>query len=268
VGRQFLVQLSFRHETAVTTATAARTWPSQKSVVAAKPATVAAASAWNGIAPPTQAPARSESGIAASAPSATPSTAIRLPVDMQPTMGARPFRSWSARSPGRYISTAVGDPGWHLKNSGSGWTVTAQACSGSSSICTAGLPKRYISGVRIDTANPSHAYLSLSGYSRKWMIGPDDPGAGHVFESTTGGLSWTDVSGNLPDVPMDDIVFERGNLVVATDFGGFTSSNDGAAWSRFGTGLPNVVVDQLTEDPNGNLVAATHGRGVWTIAAP
>jgi hypothetical protein len=155
-----------------------------------------------------------------------------------------------------------------LKNSGSGWTVTSQACTGSSSVCTAGLPKRYISGVRIDIANPSHAYLSLSGYSRKWMIGPDDPGAGHVFESTTGGASWTDVSGNLPDVPMDDIVFERGNLVVATDFGVFTSSNDGAAWSRFGTGLPNVVVDQLTEDPNGNLVAATHGRGVWTIAAP
>jgi len=28
------------------------------------------------------------------------------------------------------------------------------------------------------------------------------------------------------------------------------------------------VVSQLTVDPNGTLVAATHGRGIWTIAAP
>lgn len=55
---------------------------------------------------------------------------------------------------------------------------------------------------------------------------------------------------------------------AATDFGVFTSSDDGVSWSRYGTGLPNVVVDQLTPDPNGNLVATAHGRGVWTIAAP
>ena len=67
---------------------------------------------------------------------------------------------------------------------------------------------------------------------------------------------------------MDDVVFELGHLVVGSDFGAFTSSNDGATWSRLGTNLPNVVVNQLTVDPNGTLVAATHGRGVWTIAAP
>jgi hypothetical protein len=146
-----------------------------------------------------------------------------------------------------------------LSNSGGSWHDTAQA---------SGLPNRYISGVRIDTADPSHAYLTLSGYSRKWMIGPDDPGVGHVFESADGGSTWADVSGDLPDVPMNDLVFENGNLVVATDFGVFTSSDNGTSWSRYGTNLPNVVVNQLTQDPNGNLVAATHGRGLWTIAAP
>ena len=156
-----------------------------------------------------------------------------------------------------------------LSNKGGSWHVTSQACTGSSSTCSAsGLPNRYISGVKIDTANPNHAYLSLSGYSRKWMIGPDDPGVGHVFETANGGASWTDVSGNLPDGPMDDVALANGHLIVASDFGVFTSSNDGATWSRLGTNLPNVVVDQLTIDPNGVLIAATHGRGIWTFPTP
>ena len=155
-----------------------------------------------------------------------------------------------------------------LKNSGSGWTVTSQVCTGGGACAASGLPKRYISGVRIDPANPTHAYLVLSGYSRKWMIGPDDPGIGHVFETKTGGASWADRSGSLPDAPMDDLVYEGGKLAVATDFGVFTSSDNGTTWLRYGSALPNVVVDQLTEDPNGKLIAATHGRGIWTISAP
>ena len=155
-----------------------------------------------------------------------------------------------------------------LSNSGGSWHATAQACTGDSAPCSAGLPDRYISGVKIDTANPDHAYLSLSGYSRAWMLGPDDPGVGHVFETKDGGTTWADISGNLPDAPMNDIVFENGHLVVGSDFGVFTSSNDGGTWGRLGTNLPNVVVSQLTVDPHGVLVAATHGRGIWTIAAP
>lgn len=33
------------------------------------------------------------------------------------------------------------------------------------------------------------------------------------------------------------------------------------SFGRLGTNLPNVVVDQLTINPNGALVAATHGGG-------
>jgi photosystem II stability/assembly factor-like uncharacterized protein len=155
-----------------------------------------------------------------------------------------------------------------LSNSGGSWHATAQACTAGAACAGSGIPDRYISGVKIDTANPNHAYLSLSGYSRKWMIGPDDPGVGHVFQTSNGGTSWTNISGNLPDVPMDDIVYQNGKLVVASDIGVLTSADNGATWSRLGTNLPNVVVDQLTVDPNGTLVAATHGRGIWTIPAP
>jgi len=155
-----------------------------------------------------------------------------------------------------------------LSNSGGTWHATAQACTGGGSCASSGIPNRYISGVKIDTTDPNHAYLSLSGYSRKWMIGPDDPGVGHVFETTNGGTGWVDRSGDLPDVPADDIVAEGSHLVVGTDVGVFTSADNGSTWSTLGTNLPNVVVTQLTVDPHGTLVAATHGRGIWTIAAP
>lgn len=155
-----------------------------------------------------------------------------------------------------------------LSNQGGSWHATSQVCTGGAGCASPALPNRYISGVKIDTSNPDRAYLSLSGYSRQWEIGPNDPGVGHVFQTTDGGHSWSDVSGNLPDEPMNDIVSEHGHLVVASDDGVFVSSDNGATWSRLGSNLPNVVVDQLTIDPNGKLVAATHGRGVWTILAP
>jgi hypothetical protein len=43
-----------------------------------------------------------------------------------------------------------------LNNSGGTWHATAQECTGSASCPSAGLPNRYISGIKIDTANPSH----------------------------------------------------------------------------------------------------------------
>jgi hypothetical protein len=36
-------------------------------------------------------------------------------------------------------------------------------------------------------------------------------------------------------------------------------------WSRLGTGLPNAPTNNLTLAPNGAVVAATHGRGIWTL---
>jgi photosystem II stability/assembly factor-like uncharacterized protein len=182
--------------------------------------------------------------------------------------------AWCGPCNGAFSTTAGGFKAGivMLNNAGGAWHAASQVCTFKSATCPAsGMPDRYISGVRIDPANPMHAYVTLSGFSRKWMIGPgDDPGVGHVFETTNGGGLWIDHSGNLPDVPMDDVVFLGGTkLAVATDFGVFTSSDDGATWANLGSNLPNVVVDQLTLDPSGtHLIAATHGRGIWTIATP
>jgi len=90
-----------------------------------------------------------------------------------------------------------------------------------------------------------------------------------VFETTNGGQSWTDISGNLPDIASEALLLSHGQLALATDQGVFTArAGQGTAtsWSRLGSGLPNAAVDDLTAGPGGFIYAATHGRGVWRIA--
>jgi hypothetical protein len=126
------------------------------------------------------------------------------------------------------------------------------------------LPQRYLSGLRVDAANANHVFAVYSGYSRHWIPGG---GVGHVFESRDGGTTWTDISGNLPDVPGDDLVITHGKLVLATDIGVFVAdARTPTRWSRLGFGLPRSVSAGLTLTPDGNtVVAATHGRGLWQL---
>jgi hypothetical protein len=128
-----------------------------------------------------------------------------------------------------------------------------------------GLPNRYIAGVTVDPASPAHAYAVFNGYSRRFIPGG---GVGHVFETTNGGQSWTDISGNLPDIASDTLVLSNNTLALATDQGVFTAlagKGSSTRWSRLGIGLPNAAVDDLTAGPGGYIYAATHGRGVWRI---
>ncbi len=133
-------------------------------------------------------------------------------------------------------------------------------------ISASNLPNRFVNALTVDPSNPSHVYAVYNGFSRRWT---NDGGYGHVFESTDGGTTWTDISGNLPDVPGDDLVIVGGKLVVATDIGVFVAdAGVPTVWSRLGTGLPNSSVNDLSVLPGGAVLAATHGRGIWRISVP
>ncbi len=128
-----------------------------------------------------------------------------------------------------------------------------------------GLPNRYIAGVTVDPANPAHAYAVFNGYSRRWIPAG---GVGHVYETLDGGQSWTDISGNLPDVPGDALLIEHKQLALATDLGMYTARAGRGVktdWYRLGSGLPNVSVNNVTPGPDGYIYAGTHGRGIWRI---
>jgi hypothetical protein len=123
---------------------------------------------------------------------------------------------------------------------------------------TVGLPNRFIKDIAVDPANWQSAFLTVSGF-----------GSGHVFSTADGGTSWQDVSSNLPDIPVNAVVLdpaEPNTVFIGTDLGVFMSTDAGGSWTVMNDGLPNVAVFDLTYNPStGVLMAATHGRGLFSL---
>jgi hypothetical protein len=127
------------------------------------------------------------------------------------------------------------------------------------------LPNRIPTSFTLDPHNAAHVLVTYGGFSRRWI---PSAGVGHVFVSTNGGGSWRNVSGNLPDVPVESSVVWGHQLVVATDIGVFaTSASSPGHWHRLGAGLPaSPAVDLKVSPDQGYLLVATHGRGLWKLS--
>src|SRR4051812_12631696 len=63
-----------------------------------------------------------------------------------------------------------------------------------------GLPLRSVTSLAADPLRPDVAYAGVSGFS-----GFDDV-LGHVFKTIDGGVSWRDISSNLPNIPVNAVV--------------------------------------------------------------
>jgi len=166
----------------------------------------------------------------------------------------------------------------------SGVFVSTNVAAGSASFNPVGqnqLPPRQPTQLIVDPsdATGNTAYITYSGFS-----GFNGDLRGHIFKTTTGGTTWSDLScaatttdcskpaaGDLPDIPVNDLVIDPdvpGTLYAATDLGVFSGACTaaGCIWTTFSNGLPNVAVLSLKiHDPSRTLRAATHGRGVWDL---
>jgi hypothetical protein len=128
----------------------------------------------------------------------------------------------------------------------------------------------YISSIDVDPINSSRILVTLSNF-----------GVRSVFISTNGGTSFTTIEGNLPDMPVRSGIFVastaqlngpgggNGGILLATELGIWsTSLINGAStvWIPNNGGMPaNVRTDQLKyRTTDGLVVAATHGRGLFT----
>jgi len=127
------------------------------------------------------------------------------------------------------------------------------------------LPNRPVASIAVDRSNYRIAYLGYNGYN---PATPGDPG--HVFRTTDGGNNWVDISGNLPDAPVNSLVLDpsyANTIYAGTDVGPMVTYDGGAHWQSLGNGIPNVSVWQLDMDSAHRILAAgTHGRGAWRLA--
>jgi photosystem II stability/assembly factor-like uncharacterized protein len=152
-----------------------------------------------------------------------------------------------------YVTTHGYTPNWHTNvfvttNDGGTWTEIDVPNYNNADVFT---------DVRVDPTNSQTAYLVRSAFT--------GGSGGHVFKTTNGGTTWTDISAGLPDLPTWAVALDLtgGTLYVGNDTGVYLSSDGGQNWARLGTGLPNVQVHQLENNQTlGILGAATFGRGL------
>ena len=118
-------------------------------------------------------------------------------------------------------------------------------------------------------------YATVMGFAGNGINAP------HVYRSINGGASWTNISSNLPNAPANSIVIDPNDantVYVALDTGVYVTTSVATCatancWSIYGTGLPNAPVVELAAAPRiatgdgrqGELRAATYGRGIWQI---
>lgn len=114
-----------------------------------------------------------------------------------------------------------------------------------------------ISYLAIHHDNPLKIYCTKSGYIA----------GSKVIYSQNGGDSWINISGNLPNIPANCIVFDKNSpegIYVGTDVGVYYKDTTMSSWVPFISGMPNVVVNELEiYYPTKKIRAATYGRGLW-----
>ena len=125
---------------------------------------------------------------------------------------------------------------------------------------TAGLPtaSSAISYIAIDPLNANRVWVTFSGYSA----------ANKVWYSADAGVTWSNYSTGLPNLPANCIVYQASAsndpLYVGTDVGVYYRDNTAGSWVAYNTGLPNVSVRELEIQYTAlKLRAATFGRCIW-----
>ncbi len=139
------------------------------------------------------------------------------------------------------------------KDGGSNWTELTSKLT----------PDRWISRVVASKYKMGRVYVSQNGKR-------DDDFQVYLWKSEDYGVTFKDISGNIPLGPVNVIredPFDGNILYAGTDMGVFVSKNGGESWEVLGN-LPTTYVHDLIIHPRDNiLVIATHGRGMWAFDA-
>ncbi len=165
----------------------------------------------------------------------------------------------------RHVSVSPYTPSRVFFGSSSGNIVrvdNADQATISAAAINSGTPAATVSCIAIGTSD-DNLLATYSNYGQQ-----------HVWFTSNGGQTWTNVSGNLPDIPVRWAVFypeSNSKVILATESGVWETDNlngSSTSWVQ-NTTLPFVRTDMLKYRRSDNsLVAATHGRGMFTASLP
>ncbi len=121
---------------------------------------------------------------------------------------------------------------------------------------------KFTSRIMASAFDEGTVYLSQNGKR-------DDDFAAYVWRSTDYGVTWEDISANIPLGPVNVVREDPKNpnvLYVGTDLGAYVSLDGGASYEVLGGEFPSTFVSDLVVHPEEDiLVASTHGRGIWAL---
>lgn len=129
------------------------------------------------------------------------------------------------------------------------------------------LPVRWVTRVVADPVDPKAAYVTFSGL--RWR-----DSMSYVFRTRDNGASWTDLTANLPESPVNAFAVDLVDpqvLYLGNDVGAFVSKSGGKAWEPLGEGMPVVPVADIKVFYDGthhHIVAGTHGRSMYKLDVP
>jgi hypothetical protein len=115
-----------------------------------------------------------------------------------------------------------------------------------------------ISDIGVRPNASAQVYVTFSGYSSGVK----------VLSSSDAGLNWSNITYDLPNIPVWSIEVDASNNVyIGCDIGVYYKAVGATKWETFYNFLPNVPVTDLeiNEDAD-QLMAATFGRGIWRTA--
>jgi hypothetical protein len=138
------------------------------------------------------------------------------------------------------------------------------------------LPNRPILDVAFDptTTTVPIGYAAVGGFNANTPTTP-----GHVFRvictADCATFTWTDKTGNLPDIPVDSIIANPKfptQVFAGTDWGLYYTNDITAAsptWYRFENGLPHAMIwDMQIDRGNTTLSVWTRSRGAYVWPLP
>jgi photosystem II stability/assembly factor-like uncharacterized protein len=149
-----------------------------------------------------------------------------------------------------YVGTSDANV-WVTTNDGGSWTNI-----------TGTLPNRYVTSIHASPNISNNVYVTHTGYKYGEYIP-------HIHKSTNNGNTWTDISGNLPQAGINDVLIIPGNennIYVANDVGVYVTYDGGINWYRVGTNMPVISVwDIAYNATTQRLIAGTYAKSLQTI---